>query len=93
VTTFWFSPAAHWWSRRYEYQADAFAAQVMNEPRSLMGALRKLNEKNLSNLTPHPLYSGFYYSHPTLLEREQALAKQQDLRAGRLSPANDSPAF
>jgi STE24 endopeptidase len=74
VVTFWFSPLAHWWSRRYEYQADAFASQVMTEPGSLIGALRKLNEKNLSNLTPHPLYSGFYYSHPTLLEREQALA-------------------
>jgi STE24 endopeptidase len=73
VVTFWFSPLAHWWSRRYEYQADAYAAQTMNEPGSLIGALRKLNEKNLSNLTPHPFYSGFYYSHPTLLEREQAL--------------------
>ena len=70
---FWFSPLMHWWSRRYEYQADAFAAEVMNEPNSLIGALRKLNEKNLSNLTPHPLYSGFYYSHPTLVEREAAL--------------------
>jgi STE24 endopeptidase len=74
VVTFWFSPLAGWWSRRNEYQADAFAARVMNEPRSLIGALRKLNEKNLGNLTPHPLYSRFYYSHPTLLEREQALA-------------------
>jgi len=73
AVTFWFSPLAHWWSRRYEYQADAYAARTMNEPRSLIGALRKLNEKNLSNLTPHPFYSGFYYSHPTLLEREQAL--------------------
>jgi len=73
VVTFYFSPVAHWWSRRYEYQADAFAAEVMCEARSLIGALRKLNEKNLSNLTPHPFYSGFYYSHPTLLEREQAL--------------------
>jgi len=73
LATFWLSPLAHWWSRRYEYQADAFAAQVMQEPRSLIGALRKLNEKNLSNLTPHPLYSRFYYSHPTLLERERAL--------------------
>jgi STE24 endopeptidase len=73
VVTFWFSPLAHWWSRRHEYQADAFAAQTMNEPGPLIGALRKLNEKNLSNLTPHPVYSGFYYSHPTLLEREQAL--------------------
>lgn len=75
VVTFWFSPVAHWWSRRNEYEADAFAAKVMNEPQSLIGALRKLNEKNLSNLTPHPLYSGFYYSHPAMLEREQALAK------------------
>jgi len=70
---FWFSPLGHWWSRRYEYQADAYAAGVMAESVSLIGALRKLNEKNLSNLTPHPVYSSFYYSHPTLLEREAAL--------------------
>jgi len=75
VLTFWFSPVANWWSRRYEYQADAFAAHAMLESQSLIGALRKLNEKNLSNLTPHHLYSRFYYSHPTLLEREQALTR------------------
>lgn len=75
VVTFWFSPLAHGWSRRHEYQADAYAAQVMREPRSLIGALRKLNQKNLGNLTPHPFYSRFYYSHPALLEREQALAQ------------------
>ncbi len=45
----------------------------MNEARSLVGALRKLNTKNLSNLTPHPWYSGFYYLHPTLAEREKVL--------------------
>jgi STE24 endopeptidase len=73
LVTFWFSPLAHWWSRRNEYQADAFAAKVMRRPQPLIGALRKLNEKNLSNLTPHPIYSGFYYSHPGLLERERAL--------------------
>jgi STE24 endopeptidase len=73
VVSFWFSPLACWWSRRYEYQADAYAARAMGEAHSLIGALRKLTEKNLSNLTPHPLFSGFYYSHPTLLEREPAL--------------------
>ena len=76
TVTFWLSPLLHWWSRRYEYQADAFAARVMSESQSLIGALRKLNEKNLSNLTPHPWYSGFYYSHPTLLERERALVEK-----------------
>jgi STE24 endopeptidase len=75
VVMFWFSPLAHGRSRKYEYEADAFAKGVMNEPQSLIGALRKLNEKNLSNLTPHPLYSGFYYSHPTLVEREAALLR------------------
>lgn len=73
VVTFWFSPLAHRWSRKYEYEADAVAAELMGEPHSLIGALRKLAEKNLSNLTPHPFYSGFYYSHPTLLERERSL--------------------
>jgi len=75
VVTFWFSPLFNLLSRRFEYQADSYAARTMNETDSLIGALRKLNEKNLSNLTPHPLYSGFYYSHPTLLERERALLK------------------
>ncbi|MEW6303707.1 MAG: M48 family metallopeptidase [Verrucomicrobiota bacterium] len=75
VVTFWFSPVAHWWSRKFEYEADAYAAVTMKETKSLIGALRKLSEKNLSNLTPHPWYSGFYYSHPTLVERERALAK------------------
>ncbi len=73
VVTFWLSPVGHLFSRKYEYEADAYAAKVMNEVRSLIGALRKLNEKNLSNLVPHPFYSAFYYSHPTLLERERAL--------------------
>jgi STE24 endopeptidase len=73
VLSFWFSPLLHLWSRRHEYQADDYAARVVGEPKPLIAALRKLNEKNLSNLTPHPLYSGFYYSHPTLQERERAL--------------------
>ncbi len=71
--TFWVSPVIHIWSRRFEYDADAFAGATMGETQSLIQALRKLSEKNLSNLTPHPLYSSFYYSHPTLLERERAL--------------------
>jgi STE24 endopeptidase len=71
--TFWLSPLQNRWSRRFEYEADAFARQAMGKPAPLIGALRKLHEKNLSNLTPHPAYSGFYYSHPTLLERERAL--------------------
>lgn len=55
-------------SRRNEYQADAFAAKNY-KPGALASALKKLSQKNLSNLTPHPLYVFFNYSHPPLLER------------------------
>ncbi len=76
--SFWFSPLIHLWSRRFEYEADAFARATMGEAQPLIRALRKLTEKNLSNLTPHPLYSDFYYSHPTLLERERALRAEAE---------------
>ena len=75
TVTFWFGPLGNFWSRKHEYEADAYAAQAMGETVSLTGALRKLTEKNLSNLTPHPLFSAWHYSHPTLLERESALAR------------------
>lgn len=73
LVTSWLTPVFSILSRKHEYEADAFARDAMEEPDSLIASLRKLNEKNLSNLTPHPLYSAFYYSHPTLLERESAL--------------------
>ncbi len=73
TVSFWLTPLINILSRHFEYQADAFARHVMQDAESLVAALRKLSEKNLSNLTPHPLYSAFYYSHPTLMERENAL--------------------
>jgi len=76
---FWLSPFINRWSRRFEYDADAFARATMGEAQSIVHALRKLSERNLSNLIPHPLYSGFYYSHPTLIERERALQAARSL--------------
>ncbi len=75
AVTFWASPLMNFWSRKHEYQADAYAATVLQSAGGLIGALRKLNEKNLSNLTPHPWYSAWNYSHPTLIEREGALSE------------------
>jgi STE24 endopeptidase len=73
LVTFWLSPLTSRRSRKHEYEADAFAADAMKSPEPLIRALRKLHKENLSNLTPHPLYSKFYYSHPTLIEREGSL--------------------
>ncbi len=68
-----FAPIQNLVSRRHEYEADAFAVQAMGSPEPMGSALIKLSEKNLSNLTPHPWYSAFHYSHPTLRERLKAL--------------------
>lgn len=76
LVTFWISPVSAHFSRKHEYEADAFAKEVAGTPDTLISALHKLHEKNLSNLTPHPLYSAFFYSHPTLAEREKALKSE-----------------
>lgn len=59
-------------SRKNEYQADAYAA-AFGLSESLASGLKKMHVKSLSNLNPDPLYVFFYYSHPTLLQRVQAL--------------------
>jgi len=61
-------------SRRNEYQADAYAAEFgLGE--NLIEGLKKLSVKSLSNLQPHPAYVFFYHSHPTLLQRMEAIRK------------------
>ena len=61
-------------SRRAEYQADKFAADYgLGE--ELISGLKKISVKSLSNLTPDKLYVKFHYSHPTLLQRIQAIKK------------------
>ncbi len=63
-------------SRKNEYQADAYAA-LHFKANALGAALKKLTRRNLSNLTPHPLYVFFNYSHPPLLQRLNHLKKYQ----------------
>ncbi len=60
-------------SRNNEYEADRFAAHHFNAA-ALGSALKKLSVNNLSNLTPHPVYVFFHYSHPPLLQRLRAMA-------------------
>ena len=60
------------WSRRNEYEADAFAARNY-DGNFLISGLKKISVKALSNLTPHPVYEWVYYSHPSLLKRMGAI--------------------
>lgn len=62
-------------TRKHEYEADAFAFQNVGSADPLVQSLLILDKDNLSNLTPHPWYSFFYYSHPTTTERIEAIKK------------------
>ena len=73
LVTFWTAPLFNWMSRKHEFEADRFARDAMGSSRPLISALRAMYKKNLGNLIPHPSYSRFHYSHPTLREREKSL--------------------
>ena len=70
--TFFVSPLMAHFSRRHEFEADAYAC-AQADGRDLASALLKLHEDNASTLTPDPLYVRFYYSHPPASERLAAL--------------------
>ncbi|SNS70032.1 STE24 endopeptidase [Noviherbaspirillum humi] len=78
VFTFLFSPLSSITSRKHEFEADAFAARHTN-PQDLVSALVKLYEDNASTLTPDPIHSAFYDSHPP------ASVRIHHLLASRLS--------
>jgi STE24 endopeptidase len=63
VFTFVLAPLTSLYSRRHEFEADAFAARNASAA-SLVGALVKLYEDNAATLTPDPLYSAFHDTHP-----------------------------
>ena len=56
-------------SRKFEREADDFAVALMKKSDPMRSALKRLAVDNLSNLTPHPLYTWFYDGHPPLAER------------------------
>jgi STE24 endopeptidase len=64
-------------SRRFEREADDFALELIGTGKPMTSALKRLASDNLANLSPHPLYAWFYYSHPPLVER-----------IARLTPSN-----
>lgn len=65
-------------SRKHEFEADRFAISL-SKPGALQHALKRLSIKNLSNLTPHPWYVFIHYSHPTLIQRLEAINRIEQL--------------
>jgi STE24 endopeptidase len=73
--TFYLGPLMNYLSRRHEYEADRFSAQTLRDGKPMEEALVNLTVKNLANLTPHPWYSAYHYSHPTPAERIDAIRR------------------
>ena len=71
--TFFLLPLINLLSRKHEYEADRFAVETLRNRQPMEEALVNLTVKNLSNLTPHPWYSAYHYSHPTPTERIAAI--------------------
>jgi STE24 endopeptidase len=71
--TFYLGPLMNRLSREHEYEADRFAALTLRDGKPMEEALINLTVKNLANLTPHPWYSAYHYSHPSPTERIAAL--------------------
>jgi STE24 endopeptidase len=65
---FFLTPLSSGWSRKQEFEADAYAAQHA-QAQDLRSALLKLYRDNASTLTPDPLFVAFYYSHPPAIQR------------------------
>ncbi len=79
--TFYLTPIFAALSRKHEYASDKFAVEQTNGKEHMEAALLKLTKQNLSNLTPHPWYSAFHYSHPAILERVKAI---REIKARRV---------
>lgn len=72
--TFLLQPLAAMYSRKHEFEADRYAAQNASA-RDLVSALIKLYKDNAATLTPDPLHSVFYDSHPPAIARIARLQK------------------
>lgn len=74
VFLFFVTPLGSLSSRKHEFEADAFAA-TQTDAQDLVNALVKLYEDNASTLTPDPIYTAFYYSHPPASQRIDRLLR------------------
>jgi STE24 endopeptidase len=72
VFLFFIHPVSSWFSRKHEFEADAYASENADAD-NLVSALLKLYRDNANTLTPDPVYSAFYDSHPPASIRIQHL--------------------
>ncbi|OGU70450.1 MAG: peptidase [Ignavibacteria bacterium RBG_16_34_14] len=67
------SPFGNILSRKFEYEADEYAVTATSKPGPYISTLKKLTEQNLADKDPHPFIEWFFYSHPSIKNRINAL--------------------
>ena len=84
------SPFDNILSRKFEYEADEYAVIATNKPLPYISTLEKLTEQNLADKDPHPFVEWFFYSHPSINNRINALKKfiQESGDAGLMKELN-----
>jgi STE24 endopeptidase len=82
------SPIGSAISRKYEYEADEYAVDVTRKPDAFISTLNKLTEQNLADKEPHPFIEWYFYSHPSIKNRVEAL-KKYSMDKLNIQTAND----
>ncbi len=73
VLAFYAQPFSSRFSRKMEYEADAYSRQIIGTAGPLVSVFKKFIVNEMANINPHPWYEAFYYSHPSLWKRIKAL--------------------
>lgn len=68
-----FTPISNFISRRFEYEADDYAVRTTGKKEAFINTLEKLTDQNLGDRNPHPLVEWFFYSHPSINRRINAI--------------------
>ena len=85
------SPIGNILSRKYEYEADRYAIESTGKPESFKNTLNKLTDQNLGDREPHPFIEWFFYSHPSIKNRINAI-KDFVNEKGIVEITNEKPA-
>jgi STE24 endopeptidase len=67
------TPVSNFISRKFEYEADRYAIESTKKQEAFINTLEKLTEQNLGDKEPHPFVEWFFYSHPSIKNRVEAI--------------------
>jgi STE24 endopeptidase len=69
------TPLTNILSRKFEYEADEYAVSATHKPSAFISTLNKLTDQNLGDRNPHPFVEWFFYSHPSITNRINAIRR------------------